>query len=102
MSESYTLLEARANLGDLVIRAQGGEPSVITRYGKPAAMIAPMGEQSRTVTLASGGMVTLGISVRMLHLSPEDREWVLDLIDMFKAHEAALQATQQQDAGSAP
>jgi prevent-host-death family protein len=46
MSESYSLLEARAHFGDLVIRAQGGKPSVITRYGKPAAMIVPLGDQS--------------------------------------------------------
>lgn len=93
MSESYSLLEARNNLGDLVIRANaGGESSVITRYGKPVAMITPVGEQCRAVTLASGGTVTLSLDVRMLDLAPEDREWVLDLIEMFKAHEAALPA----------
>jgi prevent-host-death family protein len=44
MSDSYSLLEARASLGDLVIRAQGGESAVITRYGKPAAMLTSVGE----------------------------------------------------------
>lgn len=97
MSESYSLLEARASLGDLVIRAQGGEPTVITRYGKPAAMITPVGEQFRTVTLASGGTVTLSLNARVLSLPPEDREWVLDLIEMFKAHEADLHAKEGGD-----
>lgn len=90
MSESYALTEIRPLIGDLVLRALNGESSIITRYGKPAAMITPVGEQSRTVRLPSGGTVTLNLNVRMLSLSPADQEWVLDLIEMFKAHEAAL------------
>jgi prevent-host-death family protein len=34
-----SLLEARKHFGDLVIRAQGGEPVGITRYGKLLAVV---------------------------------------------------------------
>ncbi len=41
-----SIQEARAQLGDLVIAAQqNGEITVITRYGKPAAVIAPVPAQ---------------------------------------------------------
>jgi prevent-host-death family protein len=40
--KQVSIQEARAQLGDLVIAAQNGETTVITRYGKPAAVIAPV------------------------------------------------------------
>jgi prevent-host-death family protein len=88
MSDSFSLLEARANLGDLVIRAQGGEPVIITRYGKPAAVLMPVGEQAHTIDLPSGGSVTLSIPAHVLQLSVADREFVFDLIDRIKKYEA--------------
>jgi prevent-host-death family protein len=41
--KQLSIQDARAQLGDLVIAAQSaGEVTVITRYGKPAAIIAPV------------------------------------------------------------
>ena len=41
--KQVSIQEARALLGDLVIAAQRNkETTVITRYGKPAAIIAPV------------------------------------------------------------
>lgn len=43
--ESYPLVEARNQLGRLVSRVQHGhEQIVITEYGKPAAVLIPIGE----------------------------------------------------------
>ena len=39
-----TIEQARAKLGDLVIKAMAGQSTVITRYGKPVAQIAPFKE----------------------------------------------------------
>ena len=37
---TVSLEQARAGLGDLVDRARlGGEPTLITRYGRPAAVV---------------------------------------------------------------
>lgn len=88
MTERYlTTLEARREFGNLVLDAQAGKTTVITRYGTPAAIIAPLGEQHHTVELASGDRVTLGIPAHVLHLSPEDREFVFDLIERVQAYE---------------
>lgn len=47
-----TVEQARAKLGDLVIAAMRGETTVITRYGKPAAMITPFSQEpAMTITL---------------------------------------------------
>jgi len=88
MTESYDLRTARASLGDLVIRTQGGEQIMLTRYGKPAAMLVPVGELAHTIDLTSGGSVTLSIPAHVLRLSPADREFVFDLIDRIKKYEA--------------
>lgn len=40
--KEMSVQDARAHLGDLVIAAQHGETTVITRYGKPVAVIAPV------------------------------------------------------------
>lgn len=88
IEQSFTLLEARPLLGNLVVRAQGGESVVITRYGKPAARITPVGEQARTIELASGGTVTLSFTAKPLHLSQGDREWLFGLFDTIKKYEA--------------
>jgi len=40
---TVTIESARATLGDLVARAQmTGESTLITRYGKPAAVLVPV------------------------------------------------------------
>jgi len=92
MTESYTFVEVRNNLSELVVRAQEGEHITITRYGKPAALLGPIpsaGEQTRTIKLASGPTsVTLSFTGPVVNLSPGDREWLFDLIDQFKTYEA--------------
>ena len=93
MSEQHlTVLEARRDFGNLVLGALAGKTTIVTRYGKPAAAITPVrgAGQSRTIDLPSGGSVTLSISGPVLNLALEDREWVFDLIDLFKKHEAKL------------
>lgn len=43
---TLSIQEARAQLGDLILAAQNGETVIITRYGKPAAVIAPIPEEA--------------------------------------------------------
>jgi hypothetical protein len=44
------------------------------------------GGDSDTIELDSGGAVTLTVSVSLLSLSPSDREFVLRLVDQFRAY----------------
>lgn len=44
--KAVTVEQARAKLGDLVIKAMRGETTVITRYGKPVAQITPYTQES--------------------------------------------------------
>lgn len=50
-SEEITIEQARAKLGDLVIAAMNGQPTTITRYGRPAAMLVPYVEEPAVITL---------------------------------------------------
>src|SRR5262245_57021693 len=49
-SEETTIEQARAKLGDLVIAAMNGQPTTITRYGRPAAMLVPYAEEPAVTT----------------------------------------------------
>ncbi|MCL1879297.1 MAG: type II toxin-antitoxin system prevent-host-death family antitoxin [Actinomycetia bacterium] len=40
--DSVSLYDAKANLSRLVSKAQKGEVTVITKHGKPAALLMPM------------------------------------------------------------
>jgi prevent-host-death family protein len=51
-SNEMTVEQARAKLGDLVIKAMLGESTIITRYGKPVAQITPYAPE-RTMTVLS-------------------------------------------------
>jgi prevent-host-death family protein len=55
--QTVRLEEARAGLGDLVDRARlAGEPTLITRYGRPAAVVVGEDWYRRAEEcLASGG-----------------------------------------------
>ena len=44
---NVTITDAKARLTDLVRRAENGEVVVLTRHGRPAARIVPIGERSR-------------------------------------------------------
>lgn len=51
-SNEMTVEQARAKLGDLVIKAMLGESTIITRYGKPVAQVVPFTQESAmSVTL---------------------------------------------------
>jgi prevent-host-death family protein len=50
-SEEMTIEQARAKLGDRVIAAMNGQPTVITRYGRPAAMLVPFVKEPAVITL---------------------------------------------------
>jgi len=47
--DQVQLRDAKARLSALVDAAERGEPTVITRHGKPAAMIVPM-EHGQQIT----------------------------------------------------
>lgn len=90
MSSEVNLVEARAALGDLVLRAQNGDLTVITRYGKPVAILGPAETpgESRTIPLASG-YVTVSLNTRPLELNGAERELVFALIDAIKTYEGS-------------
>jgi prevent-host-death family protein len=47
---TVTIESARATLGDLVARAQmTGESTLITRYGKPAAVLVPVSQSPEPI-----------------------------------------------------
>lgn len=87
-----SLAEIRGHLREVIDRAEAGAPTIVTRYRKAVAEIGPVrgAGQAHTVNLPSGASVTLTINGSVLNTSPEDREWLFDLIDMFKKHEAQL------------
>jgi hypothetical protein len=51
----------------------------------------PVGGDTQTITLRSGGTVTLTVSVNLFKLSPSDREFVLKLIDEMGAYQQAAE-----------
>lgn len=53
----------------------------------PAAPAAPSQANAHTVQLKSGGQVALSISVNVMELSVDDREFVFHLIDKLRAYE---------------
>ena len=71
---------------------QRGKPSKPTAQGHQGAR-TPVGD-SRSLTLRSGGTVTLTVSVNLFDLSTEDRGFVLGLIDAMRTYE--------QEAGNQP
>lgn len=94
MTEHLTVIEARRDFGNLILDALAGKTTIITRYGKPAAAVVPVRDaeqsQSHTVDLPTGASLTLSYTGPVLGLGTADREWLFDLIDMFKKHEATL------------
>lgn len=59
---------------------------------KPAKKKPPKGEgeakfQVRTVQLRSGGTISLSLSVDLMALSREDREWLFNIIDQLNEYE---------------
>jgi len=60
--KSVSIEEARAGLGDLVDRARlAGEPTLITRYGRPAAVVvgAEWFQEAEELLAASAGAINV-------------------------------------------
>lgn len=58
---------------------------------------APPDTNSETLTLVSGGVVTMAVSVNLFELDKEDRDFVLDLIDKIKGYKRVGQASTNSD-----
>lgn len=55
---TISIEEARAGFGDLIDRARiAGEPTLITRYGRPAAVVVSVGwhEEAESALAAAAG-----------------------------------------------
>lgn len=55
----------------------------------------PQGGTSKTITLRTGGSLTLTMAVNLLELEGEDREFVFGLVDSLKQYEKKVQAQPQ-------
>lgn len=45
--KTYQLRDAKAGFSAIVEAAEHGEPTLVTKHGKPAAMIVPIGDGQR-------------------------------------------------------
>jgi hypothetical protein len=57
------------------------------RNGASAPSAAPPQGNSHMLSLKSGGQVSLGVSVNVMELSVDDREFIFDLIDKLRGYE---------------
>lgn len=67
----------------------------MTGAAEAAAKLTPAeraGVRTRIIEFSSGESLMVTIPGRMLSLSPEDREFVFDLIEWVKAYAAAREA----------
>ncbi len=67
-------------------KPKADKPAGGAKGGEAVEVVAP-GRPSRTITLRSGGNVSLSYSVDLFEASEEDRKFVLDLIDRMKGYE---------------
>ncbi len=49
---TYSVAEAKSRLSELIERAMGGEPVVITRHGRPVVELKAVAQQGRPMTAA--------------------------------------------------
>lgn len=63
------------------------KPKTATATPPPSQSVPQSGGSTRTVTLQSGGTVTLTASVDLMSLTPDDRAFVFELIDRMGAYE---------------
>ena len=91
-----TVLEARRDLGNLVLDALAGKTTVITRYGKPAAVLQPVSAHpyspgARIIELPTGGTVALSLDdINVFGRERGDHEFVFDVIDRVRKFAAEL------------
>lgn len=73
-------------------REPSGQPEPVPSNGSAAAA------NSRTVKLERGGSVTLVVEVDWLRILPDDRGWLLELIDQFNERDAERQDEPEEEA----
>lgn len=73
-------------------RAAGGRSRTPVEQPAPPPMPQP-GGTTRTVTLKSGGTLTVSAALDVFSLLPADREFVFGLIDKLKEYESAAENT---------
>jgi antitoxin Phd len=73
------LRDAKAQLSAVVDRAVEGEPSVITRHGKPEAVIVSFKEWQRLSRVPSFGRLLMSAPEGLADLPERDQTPVLDL-----------------------
>jgi hypothetical protein len=99
LSVHWTVRKAGSGHRDETTSKRRGKPQ-----GKPAAQghkafQTPAGD-SRSLTLRSGGTVTLAVSVNLFDLSKEDRAFVLKLIDEMSDYDLGAGKQPQEGLGS--
>ncbi|MCL1846845.1 MAG: type II toxin-antitoxin system prevent-host-death family antitoxin [Coriobacteriia bacterium] len=52
--DAVGLYDAKANLSKLVDKAQKGVPTIITKHGKPAALVSPIVDNGKTKLQRTG------------------------------------------------
>ncbi len=72
------LRQAKATLSAVVDDALRGEPSIITRHGKPEAVIISMAEWERLAQVPSFGQLLMSAPAGILDLPPRDESGFRD------------------------
>lgn len=62
--DAYNLAEAKANLSDLVARAEAGETVEIMRRGKPVARLTPIVEPKKALDINMLRALTEGMTMQ--------------------------------------
>ena len=75
----------------LKAKTRGGGAPHRRAAAEAATRSTPPASASRVVRLKSGGTLTLGASVDLFTLSPEDRAFVFDLIDRIEKYERSTE-----------
>jgi len=70
--KSIQLREAKARLSALVDAAERGEPTTITRHGRPAAVIAPVNDAARLYAESRPSLASLLMSPPEAFEAPRD------------------------------
>lgn len=90
--QRLTVLEARRDFGNLVLDALAGQTTVITRYGRPAAVIAPVPDgrqaiRTRTEQLSDYFRLLIGLAA-----TAEDKQHRDDFFDRIERAIRAMAA----------
>jgi prevent-host-death family protein len=82
--DEISIEDARPKLGDLVDHARiAGQSTVITRYGKPAAVLTPVPAASETETDAQQRLAEIRAILAAFDWEHDDRQYALERIEMI-------------------